>query len=86
MTAKESLRLLLDDLSEEDAAKLLCEAEKLAPLANGTSPTSLPDAPRRPLSAVFAEIMGDLTEEDLASIPPAADVDRVVYGTPDPRV
>jgi hypothetical protein len=83
MTAKESLRLLLDELSEEDAAQLLSEAEKLTAHGNGTPGTTPGSVPRRRLlSEVFAEIMADLPPEELAKIPPSSDIDHIVYGLP----
>jgi hypothetical protein len=83
MTAKESLRLLLDELSEEDAARLLSEAEKLTAHANGSRTAVGPETARPPIWEVIQQIAADLTEADLASIPAATDVDRVVYGAPD---
>ena len=82
MTAKKSLRLLLDEISEEDAARLLCEAEKLAGRANGTPHELKATADRRPISEGIREIMADVPAEELAKTPPSGDIDHIVYGLP----
>jgi dsDNA-specific endonuclease/ATPase MutS2 len=69
MTAKEALRDKVENMSEDEAARLLEQLE------------AEDDAREyHPMYEAARKIMKDVRREDLADLPPSSDVDRVVYG------
>ncbi len=77
MTAKEALRELVDDLPEDEAA-LWLERMRMGQSSN--------DRPVRPIWEVIREIMADVPDEVLATIPSSDRIDEIVYGAaPEPE-
>jgi hypothetical protein len=70
-------------MSEDNAARLLTEAERLTGHANGAAAEAT--GPRRPIWEVIQELMADVRPEELAKIPPSSDIGHVVYGLPKPE-
>jgi len=77
MTAKEALRELVDELPEDEAALWL---ERMRTRSSQSARES------RPIWEVIREIMADVPDEVLATIPSSDRIDEIVYGrAPDPE-